>query len=212
MCYTVGKGTAAWMPPLIVVFVLCSRRSDGSHQLVRDAVPADSRQGVPQSRPSAARVLAGVRAATPNKPKKKKSLCPKEHTASPSAPVVRLRRIPQCHIKNIPDRSAAVRRCTMLEFSFLFLLFSDGNQIKTEPTDIVRYETAAAPSQNILQGRRVLSILFLSVKRLEITAEGLVRLRLGSRRNTEICNDCFQPLLHDFVELLFGIVFFVVSG
>lgn len=70
-----------------------------------------------------------------------------------------------------------------------FLLLSDGNQIKTESIDIVRYETAAAPSQNFLQGMRVLSILFLSVKRLEITAEGLVRLRLGSRRNTEICND-----------------------
>lgn len=70
-------------------------------------MPADSRQGVPQSRPSAAGVPTGMRAATPNK--QKHSRCPKEHTALPPPLVMRLRRISQCHIKNIPDRSAAVK-------------------------------------------------------------------------------------------------------
>lgn len=50
----------------------------------------------------------------------------------------------------------------MLEFSFLFLLLSDGNQIKTEPTDIVRYETVAAPSQNFFIGKEG-SVYFISI-------------------------------------------------
>lgn len=61
MFYTCVSSRQMWSPQCHVAVFLWTRCPDGAHQLVWDAVPPDTRQRVPQSGASAARVPAGVR-------------------------------------------------------------------------------------------------------------------------------------------------------
>lgn len=117
-CCKVGKGNWNGAQLLRLRSWLCFRCSNGSHQLVRDAVPADARQGVPQSRPSAAGVPTGMRAATPNN--QKHSRHPKEHTASPS-------RHPAAQDFSAPHQkhSGTIQQMSDFTLLFFFLLLSE---------------------------------------------------------------------------------------
>lgn len=95
--------------------VLCLRRSDGSHQLVRDAVPADSRERVPQSSPSAARVPAGVRAP-------ETSFLSQGTHSFPSIPVPSSSTVFLC-ARSKTFQTVQQQSGTRHDFCFLFLFF-----------------------------------------------------------------------------------------